>query len=100
MILSFQWRATTQKSPCRRAWGFGIWKPLSRWITKDGKYSNLITSEFHHISSRLFIKGGLIDISPPFTRKVAGERVTVPGVRIPHFPQKRNVERRSFFVGK
>ena len=72
MILSFQWRATTQKSPCRRAWGFGIWKPFSRWITKDGKYSNLITSEFHHISSRLFIKGGLIDISPPFTRKVAG----------------------------
>lgn len=54
MILSFQWRATTQKSPCRRAWGFGIWKPLSRWITKDGKYSNLITSEFHHISSRLY----------------------------------------------
>ena len=32
-----------------------VWKPLSRWITKGGKCSNLITSEFHHISSRLFI---------------------------------------------
>lgn len=77
MILSFQWRATTQKSPCRRAWGFGIWKPLSRWITKDGKYSNLITSEFHHISSRLFFIKGEPDrfvfvSGSPFARKVAG----------------------------
>ena len=50
---------------------------LSQWITKGGKYSNLITSEFHHISSRLFfIKGEpdrFIFVSgSPFARKVAG----------------------------
>ena len=41
-------------SPGPRAWSFGTHSnSSSRWITKEGKTSKHILSEFHHISSRL-----------------------------------------------
>ena len=79
----------------------------SRWITKICEPSNLTYSEFHHISSRLYHrkkaanpclllhendidhekKGKLPEWSNGPHSK-CGDRVTGPGVRIPHFPQK------------
>ena len=88
---------------------------VSRWITKICGHSNLIYSEFHHISSRLFIyrkkadypclllikkiqttiiKGKLPEWSNGPHSK-CGDRVTGPGVRIPHFPQTKRKERRG-----
>ncbi len=81
---------------------------VSRWITKICEHSNLIYSEFHHISSRLFYKEEgrvfclllIKNTTKTTNRKLGklpewsngphskcGDRVTGPGVRIPHFPQ-------------
>ncbi len=77
----------------------------SRWITKTREPSNLIYSEFHHISSRLYYsEEGSLDCLLLYERhkdhmdkgklpewsngphSKCGDRVTGPGVRIPHFP--------------
>ena len=49
-----------------------------RWITKDGKCSNLITSEFHHISSPLPIRVDVPNmVRPPFLLKIQEKAIFI-----------------------